>query len=184
MRIRLDGIDAPETRQTCGLPDGLEWDCASAATKRVENIVRDKEIDCIALETDRYGRIVATCIADGIDIGKRLVSEGLAWAFVRYSEVYVEEELAAREARTGIWQGESQPPWLYREDRWKRAAARSPHPGCPIKGNISVRNGERIYHTPWSPNYEQTDINEKKGERWFCDEAEAIAAGWRPAKPR
>lgn len=41
------------------------------------------------------------------------------------------------------------------------------------------RTGERIYHTPWSPWYDRTQIDETAGERWFCDEAEAIAAGWR-----
>lgn len=62
--------------------------------------------------------------------------------------------------------------------RWERAAAASPRPGCPIKGNIN-RDGERIYHTPWSPWYERVQIDESQGERWFCDEAEAEAAGWR-----
>jgi hypothetical protein len=59
----------------------------------------------------------------------------------------------------------------------------SPHRGCPIKGNINDE-GEHIYHTPWSPWYSRTKINETKGERWFCDEAEAMAAGWRPARFR
>ncbi len=75
-------------------------------------------------------------------------------------------------------------PWTYRENRWARAATASPRPGCPIKGNISVGSGEHIYHTPWSANYDRTVIDEAKGERWFCNEAEAIAAGWRPARSR
>ena len=70
----------------------------------------------------------------------------------------------------------------HRDNRWDRAAARSPRPGCPIKGNINVGSGERIYHTPSSAAYDRTVIDESKGERWFCDEAEAIAAGWRPAR--
>lgn len=81
-----------------------------------------------------------------------------------------------------IWQSESQLAWEYRADRWARAAAEAPE-GSPIKGNIS-NNGERIYHTPWSPTYAKTRIDESKGERWFCDEAEAIAAGWRTARWR
>ncbi|WP_445081443.1 sunset domain-containing protein [Paracoccus versutus] len=44
--------------------------------------------------------------------------------------------------------------------------------------------GERIYHTPWSPAHAKTRIDESRGERWFCDEAEAIAAGWRAARWR
>jgi len=52
---------------------------------------------------------------------------------------------------------------------------------CPIKGNISAK-GEKIYHMPWSPAYAKTRINVSKGERWFCNEKEAVAAGWRGAR--
>lgn len=51
-------------------------------------------------------------------------------------------------------------------------------PACAIKGNIG-RSGSRIYHVPGSPSYDGTQIDEAKGERWFCSEAEAQAAGWR-----
>jgi hypothetical protein len=49
-----------------------------------------------------------------------------------------------------------------------------------IKGNISSR-GERIYHVPGQRYYDKTLINGLHGERWFCTEQEAIAAGWRKA---
>lgn len=52
---------------------------------------------------------------------------------------------------------------------------------CPIKGNVSYKTGERIYHTPDCPYYLSTKINDAYGERWFCTEAEARAAGWRKA---
>jgi hypothetical protein len=45
-------------------------------------------------------------------------------------------------------------------------------------GNISAK-GDRIFHTPGSRDYNRTQINEGAGERWFCSESEAIAAGWR-----
>ena len=48
---------------------------------------------------------------------------------------------------------------------------------CRIKGNIS--NGDRVYHTPDSPYYARTHIDPAQGERWFCTESEAQAAGWR-----
>ncbi len=59
------------------------------------------------------------------------------------------------------------------------ATAQPRHGNCLIKGNISSKG--RIYHLPGSESYEKTQINESKGERWFCTEAEAQAAGWRPA---
>jgi len=50
---------------------------------------------------------------------------------------------------------------------------------CVIKGNIST---EKIYHLPGCASYEDTVIDESAGERWFCTEEEALAAGWRKAK--
>ena len=49
---------------------------------------------------------------------------------------------------------------------------------CDIKGNISM-DGVRIYHMPGQEYYDATVIDESYGERWFCTEDEARAAGWR-----
>ncbi len=56
------------------------------------------------------------------------------------------------------------------------------HVTCPIKGNISINTGERIYHVPGQEYYDETIISPQYGERWFCSEAEARAAGWRKAR--
>jgi len=62
------------------------------------------------------------------------------------------------------------------------AAAGAGHPpGCDIKGNIN-RKGERIYHLPGGRFYGQVQIDAARGERWFCSEEEARAAGWRAAR--
>lgn len=50
---------------------------------------------------------------------------------------------------------------------------------CNIKGNISINSGERIYHLPGQRYYTDTVIRSDYGERYFCSEAEARAAGWR-----
>jgi hypothetical protein len=55
-------------------------------------------------------------------------------------------------------------------------------PGCDIKGNISKKKEEKIYHLPGQSYYDKTIISPEDGERWFCTEAEAQAAGWRKAK--
>ncbi|MEK1894035.1 MAG: hypothetical protein AAAB20_12285 [Rhizobium sp.] len=52
---------------------------------------------------------------------------------------------------------------------------------CNIKGNVSVTSGERIYHVPGQHYYGATKISPQYGERWFCSEQEALAAGWRKA---
>lgn len=62
------------------------------------------------------------------------------------------------------------------------AAPAVPAPGdCTIKGNIS-RHGAKNYHLPGSEHYADTRIDTARGERWFCSEAEAQAAGWRRAR--
>ncbi|UOA26242.1 hypothetical protein DSM107133_00937 [Pseudosulfitobacter sp. DSM 107133] len=53
---------------------------------------------------------------------------------------------------------------------------------CQIKGNVSYNSGERIYHMPGQEDYHRTRINWVEGERWFCTEADARAAGWRRAR--
>ena len=50
---------------------------------------------------------------------------------------------------------------------------------CNIKGNISQTTGEKIYHVPGGKWYDRTNIDPDYGERWFCSEEEARAAGWR-----
>jgi hypothetical protein len=53
---------------------------------------------------------------------------------------------------------------------------------CDIKGNVSIGTGERIYHVPGQKYYDDTIIRPEFGERWFCSENEARAAGWRRSK--
>lgn len=54
--------------------------------------------------------------------------------------------------------------------------------GCSIKGNISKYTGERIYHVPGQKYWWATRMDLFHGERWFCSEAAAIAAGWRKSR--
>lgn len=182
VRIRLHGIDAPELGQRCAERGGGTWQCDEAAANRLDDLIGGSEVSCEPLDRDAYGRIIARCTANGADLAAVLASEGRVWAFHRYSEDYAEAEEAARAEGLGIWQASTEPPWDYRADRWERAAEQAPD-SCPIKGNVSA-DGELIYHTPWSPWYGRTKISEAKGERWFCDEAQALEAGWRPARFR
>ena len=61
------------------------------------------------------------------------------------------------------------------------AAPVKPSGSCVIKGNISS-SGEKIYHVPGGGSYDVTVITASKGERWFCSEQAAEAAGWRKAR--
>ena len=180
IRIRLEGIDAPESSQTCLTRTGQTWPCGARASAVLARLVHDRNVVCTDRGLDRYQRTLATCWADNVEINAEMVRLGFAWAFVRYSTAYVGLEAAARIARAGIWDGEARPAWEYRADRWQVAEPAAPA-GCAIKGNVTA-NG-RIYHMPWSPWYDKVKMGgAAHGKRWFCTEAEAAAAGWRPAQ--
>ena len=135
---------------------------------------------CTPRDTDEYGRSVSVCKNGNTDINAEMVRAGLALAYRRYSNDYVDEETEAKSARRGLWAGEFTPPWDWRRESRAETTQKS---GCVIKGNIN-QSGERIYHLPGSDAYDRTKIDPRSGERWFCSEAEARAAGWRPAGPR
>jgi endonuclease YncB( thermonuclease family) len=182
-RIRLEGIDAPETGQTCQTAAGETWDCGNAATRAIVALTRERQVDCHSRGLDTYGRMLGICFAGGRDINAEMVRTGYAWAFVRYSQHYVAEEATARAAKLGVWQGPSTPAWEYRAQKWAAASTQpATPPGCAIKGNVS--HAGMIYHMPWSPWYGKVVMRAGKGTRWFCSEADALAAGWRPAMMR
>ncbi|MFO1069715.1 MAG: thermonuclease family protein [Geminicoccaceae bacterium] len=115
-RIRLWGVDAPESRQLCRV-DGQPWRCGQAAALALSDHIGRRVVHCEELDTDRWKRIVARCRVAGDDLGAWLVGQGLALAFVRYSEDYVADEARARAGRRGIWKGTFAPPWEWRRDR-------------------------------------------------------------------
>ena len=181
VRIRLEGIDAPEAQQTCTDASGRAWACGAEATRLLARVVAGRLVTCEERGLDKYKRVLGVCQAAGVDLNAEMVRRGLAWAFVRYSRSYVREEQAARAKRVGIWAGTAQPAWDYRAGKWQTTEAAAPR-GCPIKGNVGS-NG-RIYHMPWSPWYQRIRMDAGKGKRWFCSEAEAIKEGWRPVGHR
>jgi endonuclease YncB( thermonuclease family) len=175
--IRLHGIDAAETGQRCA-GDGHKILRPGKDAVLLLQGLAESGVSCAGTEWDDYGRLVAVCrSAKGEDINRQLVADGWAWAFVKYSSVYVQEEASARSQHLGVWAMACEPPWAFRSKRWEVAVQKAPE-GCPIKGNIS-ENG-RIYHVPWSRDYIKTRVDTARGERWFCSEKDALAAGWRP----
>ena len=178
-KIRLHGIDAPESAQVCRA-EGISYRCGTSATLILARRIAGKPVSCDERDKDRYGRIVAVCKADGEDLNGWLVFEGLALAYRRFSTDYIDQEQAARDAKRGLWRGDFIEPWQWRKGkRMLGEKAVNVAPGtCRIKGNIS-RKGNRIYHLPNGRYYAATKINEGKGERWFCSESEAKDAGWR-----
>jgi len=192
IEIRIFGIDAPESGQTCLDANGVEFACGRIADEAMAAMLNGTVVQCEKQDQDeKYGRPVAICIADGVDVGAEMVDRGLAVAYREYSNKYVANEERARAAKRGLWAGQFVMPWDYRRGRRLQAPAASltsrangacppplvrQTPDCQIKGNIGDK-GKKIYHLPGSRSYAGTKIN-KPGERYFCSEAEAVACGW------
>ncbi len=132
-RIRLHGIDAPESRQLCRL-DGQPWQCRKDAANALAEKIARRPVTCEDLGRDRYKRIIARCTVAGEDMGAWMVSEGLALAYRRYSVDYVDEEAEAQAARRGIWAGVFVKPW-----EWRRGEAEAQAAGWQTAKHLGAR---------------------------------------------
>ena len=176
--VRLAGIEAPERQQTCGSA-GRRHGCAAAAQAALSRLVSGRGLSCTLSGADPVGRPLATCTRGQLDINAELVRQGHVFAegglFASYSSL----EREARAAKAGIWAGgDTERPADFRAKVWEEAKRRAPD-GCPIKGQVT--GGVRVYVLPWSPDYDRGRVQKARGERWFCSEEEAQAAGWKPA---
>lgn len=178
VRIRLHGIDAPEIDQPCTTEQNTEWACGAWVQTQIAERYSGKQTHCSEVDRDRYGRVVARCTVAGQDVGRAIVADGLAFAYRRYSMDYDLDEKGAAINDRGLHASRSQTPAQFRATRAKGRIP--PDKACKIKGNIT-KSGH-IYHMPGQRDYERTGINTAKGERWFCNEAGALAAGWRKAR--
>ena len=184
MKVRLSGIDAPETAQLCLNEKGKHYSCGKKATQELIQLIDNtdtKSVECKYSGSDKYGRFIGNCWVDGIYINAWLVKNGWAMAYRRYSNEFVEEEIEAKKKKVGIWSGTFIEPWKWRKGTRLSSEKILIREGCPIKGNISS-GGEKIYHVPGGQYYAGTKITETKGEKWFCSEKEALSLGWRKSK--
>lgn len=115
-KIRLFGIDAPELNQTCEWPNQT-IQCGEIAKTAMMDLVAGAKVICQEKDTDRYGRTVAVCFAEGFDIGRNMVHTGWALAYRKYSMDYVDTESKAQQAKHGMWKGEFVLPWEWRKRR-------------------------------------------------------------------
>ena len=114
-RIRLHGIDAPESGQACGDADGKRYLCGSRAAFALANLVGETNVRCTPLDRDQYGRIVARCFARDTDVAGFLVRSGWALDWPRYSGgEYASEQQDATNAKRGMWIGKFVEPWNWR----------------------------------------------------------------------
>ncbi|WP_299803809.1 thermonuclease family protein [Tardiphaga sp.] len=122
-RIRLFGVDAPESDQTCRDDDGKLYRCGQKAALALSDFISSRTLSCMQRDTDRYGRSVATCTVAGDDIAAWLVRGGLALDYPQYSKgKYAVAQKEAERTGDGMWGGQWVVPWAYRA--CKRAGGR------------------------------------------------------------
>lgn len=178
--VRLEGVEAPAPAQPCYRENGRRWSCASASRSGLGKVVRGRQVTCAPSGQDQSGRILAHCVVDGTtDIATELVRGGYVFATSNsfFGSLSGDEE-TARNAKLGIWQGEVVRPQEWRDQTWEAAKREAPD-GCPIKG--VVRASAKIYTLPWSDAYASARVRPERGEKWFCSEDEAKAAGFAPS---
>jgi endonuclease YncB( thermonuclease family) len=112
-RVRLQGIDAPESNQTCTDAGHRAWPCGRAATRELIELIAGRPLKCESSGLDRYRRVLAVCaLPDGADVNAWMVRQG--WALAYFSGLYRSEEAEAHAAKRGIWAGSFMAPWEWR----------------------------------------------------------------------
>jgi endonuclease YncB( thermonuclease family) len=167
VKIRLSGIDCPETGQDFG----------SRAKSVTSELAFGKVVAVHPSRKDRYGRIVADVILpDGRTLNRELVRRGVAWWYRKYapndpSLSGLESE--ARAARVGLWsQPNPTPPW-----DWRSSSKATLPPELAGKVIGSMRS--RIYHKPGCPNGVTVS---PRNRVIFRSETDAKREGFRPGR--
>jgi endonuclease YncB( thermonuclease family) len=122
VRVRLAGIDAPESRQPYG----------SRARQELSQLSFRQSVRVIVEDTDRYGRTVGKVLLRSLDLDAELVRRGAAWVYPQYNRdpALPPLQAAARQAQRGLWAlpaSEQVPPWDWRQNG-RSAPASSPQP--------------------------------------------------------
>jgi endonuclease YncB( thermonuclease family) len=114
-RIRLWGIDAPESSQLCRNDESLQYRCGAKAANDLDAFIARRPVECLPVSQDQYGRTVAVCSIAGVDVGEWLVRNGLALDWPMYSKgKYDNAQRDAEHAGRGMWAGSYVAPWLFR----------------------------------------------------------------------
>jgi micrococcal nuclease len=191
-KVRIIGIDTPET-----VDPRKEVQCyGKEASAKMKVLLNRKKVTLEmnpAEDKDKYGRLLRYVSIKGKDIGAQMIKDGYAFSYKSYPhprlDQYNELEKSASESKTGLWGAtceyskpisKSSSSTATSKQSSSKSSVSSVSSSCTIKGNISASK-EKIYHVEGCGTYSATQIDVSAGERWFCSESEAKAAGWRKA---
>ncbi len=115
IRIRLEGIDAPEFDQICHNSQELEYPCGRSALAHLKSLSKGRPMRCEGWQHDRYDRLLAICKSGGSDLNAAMVRSGWALSFGQYGP----HENRARREGIGVWQGTFERPSSWRHIQGK-----------------------------------------------------------------
>ena len=113
-KIRFEGIDTPELKQTC-LKDNEEVKCGMLAKTLLIKKIGNNMPTCIGKKKDFYKRTLAECFVNGESLSKFLVRKGYAFAYRKYSKKFIKDEDFAKINKLGMWSMTFQYPWNFRK---------------------------------------------------------------------
>lgn len=119
-RVRLWGVDAPESKQQCQRADGTLLACGADAASYLGRLIGTAHVVCTRRDVDRHKRIVGICRTSpqGVDLGLEMVRSGWAVDYTTYSAGwYRNAEYEARAIKAGMWAGRFDPPAAWRRAR-------------------------------------------------------------------
>ena len=116
LKIRLHGIDAPEYKQKCKNSEGQFYACGIKSSDFLKSVINTNDVYCEGKNTDRYGRLIAICFVNNINLNSTMVKDGWAIAYRYYSKDYIAEEERAKKNKRGIWQGIFEEPYIWRKN--------------------------------------------------------------------
>lgn len=157
IKLRLEGIDAPESGQSFG----------TKSKQALSEMVFGKQVTIKKTGEDRYGRTLGVVVVGDVDANAKMIQDGWAWHFKKYNDEdrLAKLELEARNAKRGLW-AEASPlaPWDYRA-RQKKPEKEDADAVYWLNTSSGVRHNERCEHFK----------NTKKGR--LCTPTEGKACG-------
>lgn len=117
VKIRLQGIDAPELKQLCTDAYGKQWQCGHVAKQYLIALTENKKIFCTNEGIDRYQRRIGYCYANNININREMVKKGLAVAYDTYYLSFVLHGWIAQYKQVGLWHGQFTLPSTWRKQK-------------------------------------------------------------------
>ena len=116
-RIRLVGVDAPESGQKCLDKDQKLVRCGTISANALDQWINRNPVSCEIEGKDRYQRNLGKCFVRNESVQDWLVRNGYAVAYRSYSTEFVDAEVAAQKAKAGLWAGEFVMPWDWRKGK-------------------------------------------------------------------